>query len=108
MPCSLNAGFTRIFGINSFGSADLTAADIIYFDSVPGGMGKIRDMNIQDHFSESLETDFWVKKYLTSLMRIRIRDGKNRIRDKHPGSATLDFLAKHKPYDMARPDAVMP
>jgi hypothetical protein len=30
--------------------------------------------NTPDHFSESLETVFWVKKNLNSLMRIRIRD----------------------------------
>jgi hypothetical protein len=55
-------------------------------------------MNIPDHFAESLETVFWVKK--NSLIRIRIRDlldpGSgmekfgSRIRDKHPRSATLD------------------
>jgi hypothetical protein len=53
-------------------------------------------MNIPDPISESLET-IWVTKYLNPL-RIRIRDpesfsgsGKEkiRIRDKHPGSATL-------------------
>jgi hypothetical protein len=47
----------------------------------PGsGMGKNQDpdpgswMNMQDNFSESLETLFWGKKYLNSLMRIRIQD----------------------------------
>jgi hypothetical protein len=38
-------------------------------------------MSIPDHISESLETFFWLK-YLNSLMRMRIRD-------KHPGCATL-------------------
>jgi hypothetical protein len=56
-------------------------------------------MNIPDSISENLETIFWVKKtYSNSLMRIRnlfdpgsgIRDVKIRIRDKHPGSATLN------------------
>jgi hypothetical protein len=31
-------------------------------------------MNIQDHISGSSETIFWVKSYLISLMRIRIRE----------------------------------
>jgi hypothetical protein len=47
------------------------------------GMEKNRDPdpgNKPDHFSESLETDFGVQKYLNSLMRIRIRD------HVHPGS----------------------
>jgi hypothetical protein len=44
----------------------------------PGsGMGKKSrsgsGMNILDHISESLETMFWVKNYIISLMRIRIR-----------------------------------
>ncbi len=43
-------------------------------------------MNSPDHISESLETIFWVR-ILQSL--IRIQDGKKRIRDKYPGSATL-------------------
>jgi hypothetical protein len=56
-------------------------------------------MKIPDHISESLETMFWVRKNLKSLVRIRIRnlfdpgsgirDGIIRIRDKHLGSATL-------------------
>jgi hypothetical protein len=54
-------------------------------------------MNILDHISKSLETIYWVKNNLNSLMLIRnlfdpgsgIRDGKIRIWDKHPGSATL-------------------
>jgi hypothetical protein len=60
-------------------------------------------MNNPDHISESLKTTFWVFGfwvfvfYLNSLIRLRdpeffllwIRDGKKRIRDKHPGSATL-------------------
>jgi hypothetical protein len=61
-------------------------------------------MNNPDHISESLETIFWVKilKFIVAdpgtwmeKIRIRdrygIRDGKIRIRDKHPGSATLLF-----------------
>jgi hypothetical protein len=43
-------------------------------------------MNNPDYISESLN-NFVLKKYLNSLMRIR--DEKIRIRDKHPGSATL-------------------
>jgi hypothetical protein len=56
-------------------------------------------MNNPDNNSKSLETNFGLK-YLNSLMRIR--DGKNsdprsgmkkiRIQDKHPGSATLNFI----------------
>jgi hypothetical protein len=42
--------------------------------------------NNLDHISKSLETIFWLK-YLNSLARIR--NGKNRIRDKYPGFATL-------------------
>jgi hypothetical protein len=49
-----------------------------------------------DHISERLETTFWVKilKFFDAdpdpgSFRSRIRDGKVRIRDKHPGSATL-------------------
>ncbi len=81
----------------------------------PGsGMGKKwgsgSGMNNLDHIPESLETIFWVKtlKFLwceSEMEKIRIRDGKNsdpgwkkfwsgmekiRIRDKHPGSATLE------------------
>jgi hypothetical protein len=56
-------------------------------------------MNNPDHFSYILETVFFGLKYLNSLMWIRnlgwkkfgsvIRDGKIRIRDKHPESTTL-------------------
>jgi hypothetical protein len=72
-------------------------------------MGKNPDpgsgMNIPDHFSESLDTVFSVKNtvpkffdadpdpgsgiFLTLNPGSVIRDGKIRIRDKHPGSATL-------------------
>jgi hypothetical protein len=50
-------------------------------------------MNNPDHISE-FRKKFLGLKYLNSLMwirdgKIRIRDGKNWIRDKHPGSATL-------------------
>ncbi len=65
--------------------------------------GSRSGMNIPDNISESLEIIFWVKNVgtyiLDSFMRIRdpdyfwpwIRDRKFRIRDKHPGSATLLF-----------------
>ncbi len=43
-------------------------------------------MNNPDHISKSLETIFWVKILQCGS---GIRDEKNRIRDKHPGSATL-------------------
>jgi hypothetical protein len=57
-------------------------------------------MNILDHISKSLETIFWVKilKFFDTCgfgsgnlfdPRSGIRDGKIRIWDKHPGSATL-------------------
>jgi hypothetical protein len=51
-------------------------------------------MNNLDHVSESLEAIFWVKilKFFDAdpgWKKIRIRDGKVRIRDKHPGSVTL-------------------
>jgi hypothetical protein len=49
--------------------------------SVPGS-----GMNNSDHISESLETIFWVK-----TLKFYADPGwkKIRIRDKHPGSATL-------------------
>jgi hypothetical protein len=51
-------------------------------------------MNIPYHISESLETNFWVKilKFLDAdpeSFQPWIWDGNIRIRDKHPGSATL-------------------
>jgi hypothetical protein len=53
-------------------------------------------MNNPDHISESLEKIFWVKilKFFNAdpgsvMEKIRIRDEKIRIRDKHPSSATL-------------------
>jgi hypothetical protein len=69
----------------------------------PGtGMGKNRGsgsesrINVPDHISESLETIFGLKilKFFdadpgSGIFLSRIRDGKNRIRDKHPGPATL-------------------
>jgi hypothetical protein len=64
-------------------------------------------MNNPDHISESLEQILGLK-YFNSLMRIRVQDGKNsdagsgmekiRIRDKHPGSATLPYTRNHKVY----------
>jgi hypothetical protein len=46
-------------------------------------------MNNPHHISEGLKTIFWLK-YANSLMWIRVsRMEKIRIRDKHPGSATL-------------------
>jgi hypothetical protein len=66
-------------------------------------------MNILDHIYESLETIFWVK-ILNSFMRMQIRDPgifltldpgagmeKIRIRDKHPGFATLLFIVNKVP-----------
>jgi hypothetical protein len=56
-------------------------------------------MNHLDHISESLETIFWVKilKFFDADPGWKNLDpgsemGKNRIRDKHPGSATLSSL----------------
>jgi hypothetical protein len=54
-------------------------------------------INSPDHIPERLKNNFLSKIYLNSFIRIRnlfdhgyrIRDGKIRIRDKHPGSATL-------------------
>jgi hypothetical protein len=60
-------------------------------------------MNIPDHFSESLEADFGFKihKFFDADLdpgsgtmsfvnpASEIRDRKNRIRDKHPGSTIL-------------------
>jgi hypothetical protein len=52
-------------------------------------------MNISDHFSESLETvelkilTFFNMDPDPGFCQNRIRDGKNRIRDKRLGSATL-------------------
>jgi hypothetical protein len=56
-------------------------------------------MNIPDYFSESLEPDFRVKNMVLKFFDADLgsgifltldQDGKIRIRDKHPGSATLD------------------
>ncbi len=58
-------------------------------------------MNILDHFSENLEKFLGLKTLNKFLIRIRdagsgifwpwIRDGKIRIRDKHPGFTTLEL-----------------
>jgi hypothetical protein len=60
------------------------------------------EMNNPDHISESLETIFWAKilKFFYTdpgygMEKIRIRDGKIRIRDKHPGSAALVSYLDH-------------
>jgi hypothetical protein len=58
-------------------------------------------MTNPDHISESLETIFLGLKYLNSLMQIRDPESgmeKIRIRDKHPGSATL-LLTQIYPYN---------
>jgi hypothetical protein len=55
-------------------------------------------MNIPDHIFESLETIFWVKKLKffdadpgsENLFDPGSGIEKSRIRDKHPGSATLE------------------
>jgi hypothetical protein len=49
-------------------------------------------MNNPDHISESLETIFWVQ-----ILQF-LRDGKIRIRDKHPGSARLN--PREKPFSV--------
>jgi hypothetical protein len=51
--------------------------------------GSVSGMNNPDHISESLKTIFWVKilKFLYADPGSRME--KIRIRDKHPGSATL-------------------
>jgi hypothetical protein len=94
------------YTLNKLKSAYIIAAVLRIRDPVPAlgsGMGKIFKirirMSIPDHNSESLETIFWVKNTSNSFMWIRVRnlfdpgygtwDGKFRIRDKHPGSATL-------------------
>jgi hypothetical protein len=48
-------------------------------------------MGKKSRFSESLEAIFWVKNRIRNLFDpvSGIRDGKVRIRDKHPGSSTL-------------------
>jgi hypothetical protein len=46
-------------------------------------------MNNPDHISESLGTIFWVKILEFLDADPGILDGKNRIKDKHLGSATL-------------------
>jgi hypothetical protein len=46
-------------------------------------------MNNPDHMSESLETIFWLKKLKFFDADAGSRMEKIRIRDKHPGSATL-------------------
>ena len=50
---------------------------------------KSTGMNIPDHISESLETIFCLKTYFLTLDPAGIRDGKIRIRNNYPGSATL-------------------
>ncbi len=73
-------------------------------DPNPGsGIG---GLNKPDHISKSSETIFWVKNTLMWI-RIRgpesfwpwIREGKIRIRDKHPGYVTLgiSFVLRSKP-----------
>jgi hypothetical protein len=56
------------------------------------GMGKKSGsgMNNPDHISESLKTIFWVNilKFFDADPGSEIRNGKVRIRDKLPGSAT--------------------
>ncbi len=49
-------------------------------------------MNKQDHISESFETTFWVK--ILKFFDVDPGSGmeKIRIRDKHPGSATLKII----------------
>jgi hypothetical protein len=59
---------------------------------IPGsGIGKKSGsgMNNRDHLSEGLETSFWVKilKFFDADPRSGME--KIRIRDKHPGAATL-------------------
>jgi hypothetical protein len=69
-------------------------------------------MNNPDHNFSSLESIFWGLKYLNSLMRIlgpgwrQFGSGmeKSRIRDKHPGSATLI----RKSYKQLRAETVAP
>jgi hypothetical protein len=46
-------------------------------------------MNNPDHISESLETIFWVKILIFFYAYPGFGMEKIRIRDKHPGSATL-------------------
>jgi hypothetical protein len=62
-------------------------------------------MNFRDYMCESLETIFWLKIRVVKFFDVNpdpgsgirnlfypgpgIRDGRIRIRDKHPGSATL-------------------
>jgi hypothetical protein len=54
----------RLFSV-SFGKAVMRIRD---------GKKSRTGMNLLDHISESLETIFWVKHFLNSLMLIRIRD----------------------------------
>jgi hypothetical protein len=54
-------------------------------------------LNIPDHFSESLQTVFWIKMLTVfnadpGSFSHWIRDGKIWIRDKHLGSATLRYF----------------
>ncbi len=71
--------------------------------SKKSGFGSGIRMSNPDHISESLQTIFWVKILKILCCGSRIRDGKNsdpgwkkiRIRNKHPGSATL---ARNLPY----------
>jgi hypothetical protein len=55
-------------------------------------------ISIPDLIFENLISVFWVKNYLNSLLRIRIRFLRSCqlwIRDKHPGSATLHSVISH-------------
>ncbi len=89
----------------------------VLFWPLDPGWGKLRilDPRSDKHhgsFSRALTKNFFDQKYFNSLSiqccgtgmeksRCGIRDGNIKIRDKHPGSATLVFIAasKHLTYD---------
>ncbi len=67
--------------------------DLVTFWSLDPGWvkksGSGSGMKKPDHVFPGAQKQFFVLKFLDSLMRIRDQGCKSRIRDKHPGSATL-------------------
>jgi hypothetical protein len=100
----MNSERTLLNFCNNSRVADLGSGIRCLFDPWIRDPGS--EMNNPDHISESLETLFLGLKYFNSLMRIWDPGRKNsdpgsgmekiRVRDKHPGSATLNNSVKSK------------
>ncbi len=69
--------------------AFLTSGFVLGYKSRSGSGILIRDEH-PEHISENLETIVWVKKYLNSLMRMRIRDPESFL-TLDPGSGMEKF-----------------